>query len=341
MAVYCIRAVNKQSAITGTLWYLSKGRLYALCVTVFIVSFCLVAHVLYMRYLNDSTLCLESYHDDEPINVDTLREKIKLPQTKRRLPQCLIIGVRKGGTRALLEFLNIHSMIQRSTDEIHFFDNERKYNMGLEWYRQQMPYSFADQITVEKSPAYFITEGAPERIRAMNESIRLLLIVREPVTRLISDYSQLAANKAKKDKFIRPFQDLVFREDGTVNTDYRAVRVSMYSLYIKMWLSVFQRDQILIINGDRMIRDPYPEIYKTEQFLGLEHRIGRENFFYNKTKGFYCVRNYTVDKCLNESKGRKHPPIDPEIISKLRQFYAPFNREFYNLVRQDFGWPED
>lgn len=36
----------------------------------------------------------------------------------------------------------------------------------------------------------------PERVRAMNASIKLLLIVREPVTRAISDYTQLRSHAA-------------------------------------------------------------------------------------------------------------------------------------------------
>ena len=56
----------------------------------------------------------------------------------RRLPQCLIIGVRKGGTRALLEFLNLHPDVQAERREVHFFDNDNRYGRGLEWYRHQM-----------------------------------------------------------------------------------------------------------------------------------------------------------------------------------------------------------
>ena len=59
-----------------------------------------------------------------------------LPQ--RRLPQCLIIGVRKGGTRALLEFLNLHPDVQAERREVHFFDNDNRYRRGIDWYRRQM-----------------------------------------------------------------------------------------------------------------------------------------------------------------------------------------------------------
>lgn len=51
----------------------------------------------------------------------------------RRLPQALIIGVKKGGTRALLEFLRLHPDIRALGSEPHFFD--RHYARGLEWYR--------------------------------------------------------------------------------------------------------------------------------------------------------------------------------------------------------------
>lgn len=51
----------------------------------------------------------------------------------KRLPKALIIGVKKCGTRALLEFLRVHPDIRASGPETHFFD--RHYQRGLEWYR--------------------------------------------------------------------------------------------------------------------------------------------------------------------------------------------------------------
>lgn len=53
----------------------------------------------------------------------------------RRLPQALIIGVKKGGTRALLEFLRLHPDIRALGSEPHFFD--RHYARGLDWYRYE------------------------------------------------------------------------------------------------------------------------------------------------------------------------------------------------------------
>lgn len=75
--------------------------------------------------------------------------------------------------------------------------------------------------------------------------------------------------------------------------------------------------------------------------VGIEHRIATNNFYFNETKGFFCLRNDTTEKCLRESKGRKHPRVDPLVISKLRKFFAEHNQKFYELVGVDLGWPEE
>ena len=47
--------------------------------------------------------------------------------------QALIIGVKKGGTRALLEAIRVHPDVRAVGVEPHFFD--RNYGRGLDWYR--------------------------------------------------------------------------------------------------------------------------------------------------------------------------------------------------------------
>lgn len=51
----------------------------------------------------------------------------------KKWPQAIVIGVKKGGTRALLEFLRLHPDVRAVGAEPHFFD--RNYDKGLEWYR--------------------------------------------------------------------------------------------------------------------------------------------------------------------------------------------------------------
>ncbi|XP_058296823.1 heparan sulfate glucosamine 3-O-sulfotransferase 4 isoform X1 [Hylobates moloch] len=55
---------------------------------------------------------------------------------EKKLPQALIIGVKKGGTRALLEAIRVHPDVRAVGVEPHFFD--RNYEKGLEWYRLEL-----------------------------------------------------------------------------------------------------------------------------------------------------------------------------------------------------------
>ena len=78
--------------------------------------------------------------------------------------------------------------------EVHFFSRYNNYRQGLDWYRRVMPYSRADQLTIEKTPAYFHSPSVPQRIHDMNSSIKLVLLVRDPVKRAVSDFIQAHQN---------------------------------------------------------------------------------------------------------------------------------------------------
>uniref|UniRef100_A0A9L0RFW8 Sulfotransferase n=1 Tax=Equus caballus TaxID=9796 RepID=A0A9L0RFW8_HORSE len=52
---------------------------------------------------------------------------------EKKLPQAVIIGVKKGGTRELLEAIGVHPGMRAVGVEPRFFD--RNYEKGLEWYR--------------------------------------------------------------------------------------------------------------------------------------------------------------------------------------------------------------
>ena len=53
-----------------------------------------------------------------------------------------------------------------------------------------MPKSFPDQLTIEKTPKYFIDQKVPRRLKIMDPAMKLILIVRNPIDRVISDYTQ-------------------------------------------------------------------------------------------------------------------------------------------------------
>ncbi|KAE8283990.1 Heparan sulfate glucosamine 3-O-sulfotransferase 3B1 [Larimichthys crocea] len=255
----------------------------------------------------------------------------------KKLPQAIIIGVKKGGTRALLEFLRVHPDIRAVGAEPHFFD--RNYENGLEWYRELMPKTLEGQITMEKTPSYFVTREAPARISAMSRDTKLIVVVRDPVTRAISDYTQTLSKKPD----IPSFESLTFknRTTGLIDTSWSAIQIGIYAKHLDNWLQYFPMDQILFVSGERLISDPAGELGRVQDFLGLKRIITDKHFYFNQTKGFPCLKKAegsSKPHCLGKTKGRTHPNIDPEVVQRLRDFYRPFNMKFYQMTGHNFGW---
>ncbi|XP_077183671.1 heparan sulfate glucosamine 3-O-sulfotransferase 3A1-like [Paroedura picta] len=255
----------------------------------------------------------------------------------KRLPQAVIIGVKKGGTRALLEFLRVHPDVRAAGAEPHFFD--RNYGRGLAWYRDLMPRTLDGQITMEKTPSYFVTKEAPARISAMSKGTKLIVVVRDPVTRAISDYTQTLSKKPD----IPTFESLTFknRTTGLIDTTWSAIQIGIYAKHLENWLLYFPIGQILFVSGERLISDPAGELGRVQDFLGLKRIITDKHFYFNKTKGFPCLKKAegsSKPHCLGKTKGRTHPNIDQKVVDRLREFYRPFNMKFYQMTGQDFGW---
>ncbi|XP_072747080.1 heparan sulfate glucosamine 3-O-sulfotransferase 6 [Anoplolepis gracilipes] len=268
------------------------------------------------------------------LKYQTFKQQTLIP--KRQLPTALIIGVKKGGTRALLEFLRLHPAIRAAGSEVHFFDHH--YTKGFRWYRRRMPPTLIGQITMEKTPSYFVTSEVPKRVKHMNPKMKLIVVVRDPVTRAISDYTQV---KSKRRKMPR-FEDLAFVNGSRiVDTSWMPLKIGVYVRHLERWLQYFPLSQFLFVSGERLIADPVMEVTRVQDFLGLKRVICEKHFYFNATKGFPCLlksENRATPHCLGKNKGRSHPYIDPTVIKRLRDFYWPFNQRFYQLVGMDFGW---
>ena len=272
----------------------------------------------------------------------------------QKLPSAIIIGSKKCGTRALLKFIGAHPNVSAAGAEIHYFD--RFYHMGDEWYRQQMPFSNQHQITIEKTPKYLIDKQAPERVYQMNPKTKLIVVLRNPVVRAVSEYVQ--SQWKKKRSVIRPtsdqaqtdsqrFEQMLYEKrlnssSRTIRANWAIVRNGLYYQHIKNWLEYFPLDQFLFINGEQLIREPSIEIDKLQSFLNLKPVIKKEHFVHNRRKGFACIIK-PIDskqvKCLSDQKGRKHPVIDTTILNDLKDFYRPTNQKLFNLINEKPWWP--
>lgn len=256
----------------------------------------------------------------------------------QRFPQAIIIGVRKGGTRALINMLKIHPEIFAARTEIHYFDRDENFFKGVQWYIEKMPFTDKNHITIEKSPSYFVVDDVPQRMSMLSQQLKLLLIVRNPVERVVSDFVQLDSKRLKKNGNRYTFEELVFRSSGAVNEHYSPVSISMYDVHFQRWLKHFSLEQIHIVDGDALIENPIPELQKAEKFLGVSAYFNKKMFYFNETKGFYCWKKSGKPTCLGDAKGREHPTLSTSIRSKLQKFFASHNEKFFHLCQCHFSW---
>ncbi|KAM9783406.1 heparan sulfate glucosamine 3-O-sulfotransferase 2 isoform 2-T2 [Syngnathus typhle] len=250
----------------------------------------------------------------------------------------------KANSRIIADLFSFFFFFLTGTLRCSADSSERCYLPGL-WspiVRRQkglMPRTLESQITLEKTPSYFVTREAPRRISSMSQQIKLIVVVRNPVTRAISDYTQTQSKKPD----IPTFEELAFknRSLGVVDTSWNAIRIGMYILHLENWLRYFRLSQMHFVSGERLITDPAGEMGRVQDFLGLKRIISDKHFYFNRTKGFPCLKKPESSgqpRCLGKSKGRTHVQIEQEVIEQLQEFYRPFNVKFFETVGQDFKW---
>ncbi|MGL5796372.1 MAG: sulfotransferase domain-containing protein, partial [Waterburya sp.] len=117
--------------------------------------------------------------------------QLKWQMPKEKAPDFIIIGAGKSGTTSLYKYLEYHPQILLpNKKELRFFD--KNFILGHEWYLAQFP-TLTDQsqgLTGEASPSYLFMPHAAQRIKDFAPNIKLIVMLRNPVERFISDYYQ-------------------------------------------------------------------------------------------------------------------------------------------------------
>ncbi|XP_062523218.1 heparan sulfate glucosamine 3-O-sulfotransferase 5-like [Corticium candelabrum] len=262
-------------------------------------------------------------------------------ELKRRFPHIIMIGVGKTGTRAVYEMIQMHPAIRGPLKEIRYFD--RNFNLGIEWYMGMMPQTYTWQETIEKSPGYIRSRDTPVRLlaamRQFNRTrVRLVLVVRDPFTRAVSEYLEWKWLRMRTKVTLLPFDKLVLDKNGEVDINCPPINTSIYIYHLNYWLKYFSIKDFCFVSGEMIVADPYSEMQQLEQCLGLRSYLSKDNFVYVPQRGFYCLRNHGRSWCMNKSKGRKHPEVEKSVENKLRAFYAPYNKKLYEITGRDFGW---
>ena len=173
--------------------------------------------------------------------------------------------------------------------------------------------------------------------------MKLILIVRNPVSRAISDFVHVDSKHAwskhgvQSKKKRLSVEDVILTENKTsLNTWLKIIKHGAYSNYLNdYWFKYFSRDQFLFLNGDNLANKPWEEIEKVQKFIGVPEIITRRNFKFNDRKGFYCFKidpNSKGMKCLGKSKGRRHPHVSQKALRLMEDFFKSTNEEYKKIT---------
>ena len=266
----------------------------------------------------------------------------------RILPDILIFGFDKCGTMTLRQFLSVHPdiFITEKEGNNKLFKNiaEKEFDDTSKYF-QKPECTPKGKLRLEK----LVNSRYPESVYKYIPNIKLIAIVKEPVERVMSHYVHLVAQTDKPlrmDDFDLCARRLVNSSGKSEGNDHRCdgtnhiLTTSKYAGSLKAWVDIFGVENILIIDGDNFVSNPVEELRKAEEFFGLEHKISESDFYYDKQKKFYCMREEDNTGCMSEKKGRPHPPMADSTRQLLKDYLKPYNEKFYKLIGRTFPWDD-
>ena len=265
----------------------------------------------------------------------------KTSSTKSKtLPNALIIGAEHCGTRPLAAFLSQHEHIAVSSRDSRFFSEN--YDKGVDWYSSNFEPRGTDQlVSLERSPSYFYSQPAAERVKKLDPDMKIIVIFRNPVKRLISNFTTSIVPKLKSDEDIdKVFQRMVIEaESKLTNVEDAGVKKSIYSIYLKRWIDAFSREQVHVINGDEFIKNPMRILRGVETFLGVPHELAEDNMQFNSTSGYFCVRTDAKPRCYGHVDSWEHQSqTDFNVLQRVKNFYRHHNDKLFDLIGERFEW---
>jgi hypothetical protein len=257
----------------------------------------------------------------------------------RAVPDYLIIGTKRGGTTSLQQYLTAHPDVlePKAAKASHYFD--ANFSKGWSWYRAHFPLqrwmdgeraAGRPVVVGEASPYYCFHPLALDRIAARVPDVKLIIVLRDPVERAWSHYSYEVA-RGNEDL---PFADALDAEPartegvadrirrGEVDDDrhwrlHTYVQRGLYAEQIQAAHDRFPAHQLQVVVSEELFAQPLDVMNQVFAFLGVD----------------------PVDSGHFEAvNANKKSALDPVVRERLASYYAPHNRQLYELLGRELPW---
>jgi hypothetical protein len=198
------------------------------------------------------------------------------------------IGAQKCASSWLYDILADHPEAALSEKkELDFFSY--RYEQGYGWYERQFPDKPGARAVGEISPSYFNEASVPERARQYSPDLRILLSLRDPVERALSQHR----HQIRIGSITGP--DYRFETALIDNPSY--IDQGRYATHLSRWLASFPEKQVLVVLMEDIRRDPEATARKVYAFLGInpDHRSVA---LHEKSNPSYAVRSRRTDATI-------------------------------------------
>ena len=199
----------------------------------------------------------------------------------------LICGAQKSGTTALYNYLSGHpSLFLPTTKELHIFDNENKdwSNEYIEMIDRDIHHHFKDapseNLCGEATPVSLFWQYSAERIWRYNPAMKLIAILRNPITRAYSQWNM----EVQRGRDAQPFNTSLENEEKRGRNElplqprvYSYLNRGFYSVQLRRLWHFFPRQQVLILRQEQLQREPEQTLEQVCQHLGIDRLAFKQN----------------------------------------------------------------
>lgn len=195
-----------------------------------------------------------------------------------RLVDFAICGTQKGGTSALDAYLREHHEIcMADSKEVHFFDNDPLFGNGRPdyfIYHSSFKPLASHKLVGEATPIYMYWHDAPRRIWEYNPTMKLIILLRNPIDRAYSHWNMELSRNAES----LPFWDAIRNEQQRCREAlpyqhrvYSYVDRGFYLEQLRRLWRFFPQENVLVLKNEYLKEQPDTALGEICGFLGVDN----------------------------------------------------------------------
>lgn len=232
--------------------------------------------------------------------------------TSSRKPDLMIVGAQKSGTTSLFRYLaETPGVVGHTASEMTFYLNQHQVEMGYDVAYQRHFAAVDDgqsSIVAKHAMLLYSPEGL-ERLREHSPNTRVVVLLREPVSRAESAYSYAVRRGWEP---LSTFADALaaeeqrLRDDGWMKwRDCAYFSNGDYPSHIEVLWRVFGRDAVTIMFLDDFVKDPVAACSPLCDILSIERSALKERV--EKHNVAAAPRSKMVSKAMAGLFRSRHP----------------------------------